>query len=78
MAITGNVAQPVCQVALPLAAKTGNAMRRNGLQQVGGKVEALQEFQATEQAIDVGRVPAHLKLAQPDEPAHAAVDFPGK
>ena len=47
-AITRNVAQPVGEVALPLAAKTGNAMRRNGLQQIGGKIEALQEFQAIE------------------------------
>ena len=75
-AITRNVAQPVCEVALPLAAKTGNAMRRNGLQQIGGKIEALQEFQAIEKAVDVGRVPAHLEPAQPDEPAHAAVDLP--
>ena len=77
-AITRNVAQPVGEVALPLAAKTGNAMRRNGLQQIGGKIEALQEFQAIEKAVDVGRVPAHLEPAQPDEPAHAAVDFLGK
>ena len=77
-AITRNVAQPVCEVALPLAAQTGNAMRRNGLQQIGGKIEALQEFQAIEKAVDVGRVPAHLEPAQPDEPAHAAVDFLGK
>ena len=82
-AITRNVAQPVCEVALPLAAKTGNAMRRNGLQQIGGKqiggkIEALQEFQTMEKAVDVGRVPAHLEPAQPDEPAHAAVDFLGK
>ena len=46
-AITRNVAQFVGEVALPLAAQTGNAMGRNGLQQVGGKIEALQEFQAT-------------------------------
>ena len=77
-AITRNVAQPVCEVALPLAAKTGNAMRRNGLQQIGGKIEALQEFQTIEKAVDVGRVPAHLEPAQPDEPAHAAVHFLGK
>ena len=77
-AITRNVAQPVGAVALPLAAKTGNAMRRNGLQQIGGKIEALQEFQTIEKAVDVGRVPAHLEPAQPDEPAHAAVDFLGK
>ena len=77
-AITRNVAQPVGEVALPLAAKTGNAMRRNGLQQIGGKIEALQEFQAIEKGVDVGRVPAHLEPAQPDEPAHAAVDFLGK
>ena len=77
-AITRNVAQPVGEVALPLAAKTGNAMRRNGLQQIGGKIEALQEFQAIEKGVDVGRVPAHLEPAQPDEPAHAAVDFLSK
>ena len=56
-AITRNVAQPVGEVALPLAAKTGNTMHRNGLQQIGGKIEALQEFQAIEKAVDVGRVP---------------------
>ena len=77
-AITRNVAQPVGEVALPLAAKTGNAMRRNGLQQIGGKIEALQEFQAIEKAVNVSRVLAHLEPAQPDEPAHAAVDFLGK
>ena len=55
-AITRNIAQPVCEVALPLAAKTGNAMRRNGLQQIGGKIEALQEFQTIEKAVDVDRV----------------------
>ena len=77
-AITRNVAQPVGEVALPLAAKTGNAMRGNGLQQIGGKIKARQEFQTIEQAVDVGRVPAHLEPAQPDEPAHAAVDFLGK
>ena len=77
-AITRNVAQPVGEVALPLAAKTGNAMRRNGLQQSGGKIEALPEFQAIKKAVDVGRVPAHLEPAQPDEPAHAAVDFLGE
>ena len=77
-AITRNVAQPVGEVALPLAAKTGNTMRRNGLQQIGGKIEALQEFQTIEKAVDVGRVPAHLEPAQPDEPAHAAVHFLGK
>ena len=53
-------------------------MRRNGLQQIGGEVEALQEFQAIEKAVDVGRVPAHLEPAQPDEPAHAAVHFLGE
>ena len=53
-------------------------MGRNGLQQVGGKIEFLQEFQAIEQAVDVSRVPAHLEPAQPDEPAHAAVDFLGE
>ena len=53
-------------------------MRRNGLQQIGGKIEALQEFQAIQKAVDVGRVPAHLEPAQPDEPAHAAVDFLGE
>ena len=53
-AITRNVAQPVGEVALPLATKTGNAMRRNGLQQIGGKIEALQEFQAIEKSVDVG------------------------
>ena len=74
-AITRNVAQSVGEVALPLAAQTGNAMGRNGLQQVGGKIEALQEFQAIEQAVDVGRVPAHLEPAQPDQPAHAAIGF---
>ena len=77
-AITRYVAQPVCEVALPLPAETGNAMRRNGLQQIGGKIEALQEFQAIEQAVDVGRVPAHLEPTQPDEPGHAAVDFLGE
>ena len=77
-AITRNVAQPACEVALPLAAKTGNTMRRNGLQQIGGKIETLQEFQAIGKAVDIGRVPAHLEPAQPDEPAHAAVDFLGK
>ena len=77
-AITRNVAQPVSEVALPLAAKTRNAMGRNGLQQIGGKLEAPQEFQAIEKAVDVSRVPAHLEPAQPDEPAHAAVDFLGK
>ncbi len=77
-AITRNVTQPVGEVAFPLAAKTRNAMGRNGLQQTGGKIEALQEFQTIEQAVDVGRVPAHLEPAQPDEPAHAAVGFLGK
>ncbi len=41
-----NVAQTVGEVALPLAAKPGNAMQRNGLQQIGGEIQALQEFQA--------------------------------
>ena len=77
-AITGNVAQPVGEVALPLSAKTGNAMRRNGLPQIGGKIEALREFQAIEKVVDVTRVPAHLELAQPDEPAHTAIGFLGE
>lgn len=77
-AITRNVAQSVGEVALPLAAQTGNAMERNGLQQVGGKIEALQEFQAIDQAVDVGRVPPHLEPAQPDELTYAAIDFLGE
>ena len=72
------VTVPGAEGELPLAAKTGNAMRRNGLQQVGGKIEALQEFQAIEKAVDVGRVLADLGTAQPHEPVHAAVDFLGE
>ena len=62
-AITRNVAQPVGEVAFPLAAQTGNAMGRNGLQQIGGEIKALQEFQAIEKAVDVGRVLAHIEPA---------------
>ena len=73
-----NIAQPVREVAFPLAAKAGDTVRGNGLQEIGGQIEALQEFQAIEKTVDVGRVPAHLEPAQPDEPAHAAVDFLGQ
>ena len=35
----------------------------------------MQEFPAVEKTVEVGRVPAHLEPAQPDDPAHAAGDF---
>ena len=72
-AITGNILQPVREIALALSAQPSNPMGRNPGQAIGIEADRLQELQPIQQAVHIGRVLARLEPAQPDEPAHLPV-----
>jgi hypothetical protein len=66
-AVARDIPQIPGEVALPLTTKTGNAVRWHICQNALVQCNAPQEFQPVEQAVHIGRVLAHLKLAQPDK-----------
>ena len=53
-------------------------MRGNASENIGGETETLQELQPVEEAVDVGRVAAHLEFAQPDEAGEPVGDLLGQ
>ena len=53
-------------------------MRGSAGENIGGETETLQELQPVEEPVDVGRVAAHLELAQPNEAGEAVGDLLGQ
>ena len=72
-AVAGDVEKAVGEVPLALPAQTRDPVGRNAVENRGGQVQFLQEFEPVEQAVGIGRVVPHLELPQPYEPARVPV-----
>ena len=74
----GEFPYAVGKIAFPLSTEPGDSMRGNAGENLGRKAEACQELQPVEQPVDVGRVPAHLELAEPYEAGEPSGDLLGR